>query len=640
MRKIWLLSLLITFLTVSASAQDEEVAHEKNIKIIKFSPDSKLIITGGDDHMVKIWEAGTGKKLQSFRHNYSITKLYLSPDSRLMVSGNGNYFHCLWDLGTGKPLKCLVDQEVHGFTPDGKNIIVIGYENDGQQFARIGLINVNTLERVDFPHKFYVDGHVDEVAMTSDGKSFIVATGDRTLYVIDKNNPEKKIKHNLKSQTGTIALSPDNKYFIQEGSRHIYELKTYKPVLEMEESTQPIGKSSLRYTNEGDFILSVYNNHYDVIEADSGRVVNRLVFNEAKTMGVSPNGKSVAYTPDGKTLVLWNINYNSDIRSFTDQSLIEGRAFVNYLRGVYYYNAGKHADAVKYFTAAIGKTNRADKIYLLRGNSYLQMGNPEAAIEDFQKDSSLFPGRAHINMARAYIGRKDFDKAAVYLGAHINSSFMHRFNDLQNDKLLEDMQSDKRWEEVKKLYKKTEGEKLIEVSEMRAKKGDLLGAMEYINKSIELEPLRTDWYRERALLNLRLMQYDNSILDYKKIAELDTNSLQEMYVLIAKAYSKKGETNNAAFYLTKCLENDPSQFQYLLDIASLRYAKYMKKEALEAVNKYLDIIPDDPFAYYTRAMINDDSGQSKKDIQYAISLLEASGKAVPNEFRELNASLD
>jgi tetratricopeptide (TPR) repeat protein len=411
-------------------------------------------------------------------------------------------------------------------------------------------------------------------------------------------------------------------------------------VLELEESTQPIGKSSLRYTPDGDFILSVYNNHYDVIEADSGRVVNRLVFKEAQTIGVSPNGKSVAYSSDGKNLVLWNINYNHDIRCFTDQSLIEGRAFTNYLRGIYYYNAGKHADAVKYFTATIGKTNRADKIYLLRGNSYLQMGNQKAAIDDFQKDSTLFPGRAHIHMARAYIGSKDFDKATVYLGAHINSPFMHRFNELQNDKYLTDMQSDKRWEEVKKLYKKTEGEKLIEVSEMRAKKGDLLGAMEYINRSIEMEPERADWYRERALLNLRLMQYDHAIADYKKIAELDTNCLQEMYVLIAKAYSKKGDANHAAFYLTKCFENDASQFQYLLDIASLRYSKYMKKEALDAVNKYLDIIPDDPFGYYTRAMVNDDSGQSKKDIQYAISLLQKSGEAVPKEFTELNASLE
>jgi tetratricopeptide (TPR) repeat protein len=641
MRKI-IFSLILIFITVSIlPAQDEEVAHEKNINIIAFSPDNKLIITGGDDHMVKIWEAGTGKMQQSFRHNYSISKIYLSPDARLMISGNGNFFHCLWNLQTGKPIKCLVDQQVEGFTPDGKNIIVISYGDDGNKFATISLIKINTLERIDFPHKFYSNGPVNGVTMTSDGKNFIVSIGDKNLFLLDKNDPEIKIKHRLKSETGIIALSPDNKFFVQEGSRHIYELRTYKPIKDLEETTQPKGKSALRYTPDGNFILSVYNKkNYDVIEADSGKIVNRLVFNDARMIAVSPDGKSVAYTSDGTSLTLWNINSNQDVRSFTDKTLIEGRAYINYLRGVYYYNAGRYADAVKYFTAAIGKTNRADRIYLLRGSSYLKMDKPLLALNDFQKDSAVFPGRANINLARVYASQKNFEKAAVYLNAHVGSNLMHRFNDLEEDPYFADMRLADKWMELKSVYKKTEGEKMVEVSENRVKKGDLLGAMEFIDKAIRIEPERSEWYKERAALNLRLLQNEEAIADYKKAGELDTISKTETYLLIANAYSKKGDLDNAAFYLNKCMLNDPSQFQYLLNIASMRYSKYRRKEALEAVNKYLEIIPDDPFAYYTRAMVNEDSEQSKADIRHAISLAIESGVKIPKEFIELKASLD
>jgi tetratricopeptide (TPR) repeat protein len=640
MRKKLILGLIINFIALSfLVAQDEEVAHEKNIKIIAFSPDSKLIITGGEDHMVKIWEAGTGYMQKSFRHNYPISKIFLSPDANLMISGNGNFFHCLWDLKTGKPLKCLVDQQVEGFTPDGKNIVVIGYGNDGRKYASIALINVSTLEKMEFPHKLYSEEPVNGLAFTSDNKNIIVSTGDKLLHVLDKNNPEKKIKHKLKSETSIIAISPDNKFFVQEGERHIYELKNYKPVLELEEATKPKGKSSLRFTPDGDFILSVYNNrNYDVFEADSGKLANRLVFNEAQTIGVSPNGKLVAYTTDGKNLILWDINRNEDIGSYTDKNLIEGRAFVNYLRGVYYYNSKRYPDAIKYFNAAIGKTARAEKIYLLRGDSYLHLDKPQLAIEDYKKDSAAYPGRASINLARAYAFMKDYEKAGNYLTTHINSSYMERFIELEGDTFFSAMRTDKKWEHIKSQYKKTDAEKLIERAESRSKMGDLLGAMEFINKAIQLEPTRSIWYKERASLNLMLRQNDNVVADYKRAGELDTLSLPEVFVLIANAYSKKGELDNAAFYLNKCIERDPSQFQFLLNVATYRYSKYRKKEALEAVNSYLEIIPDDPFAYYTRALVNDDNDQSRQDIQYAISLAKETGVAIPKEFMELKAS--
>src|SRR4051812_12083488 len=185
MKKFVLLYLLI-FQSAFLFAQETEVAHEKNMHVIIFSPDNRLVITGADDKTVKIWDASTGAMQKSFKHGYQINKIFISRDGSHMVTGNGNFYHCLWDLRTGKAVRCFLDQQMEGFTPDGKYLIAIGYGNDGHKFANIGLIDIETFERIDFPHKIPVDTLVHDLAMSSDSKTFLVATGNKNLYVLYK----------------------------------------------------------------------------------------------------------------------------------------------------------------------------------------------------------------------------------------------------------------------------------------------------------------------------------------------------------------------------------------------------------------------------------------------------------------------
>ncbi|HXA02164.1 MAG TPA: hypothetical protein VNW99_09255, partial [Cytophagaceae bacterium] len=372
MKKIILLHLLILPINF-LFAQETEVAHEKNINLIIFSPDNSLIITAADDKTVKVWETTTGKMQKSFKHGYQINRIFTSLDGSHIVTGNGNFYHCLWNLRDGKAVRCFLDQQIEGFTPDGKFIIAVGYGNDGRKFANISLIDIETFERIEFPHKIYVDTIVHDLAMTSDSKHFLVATGNKTVYVIDKNDPDKKIKHKLKNETSLIVLSPNDKFFVTEGSKHIYDIRNYKPVLELEEPTKPLGVGSLRYSNDGKSLLSVYNNNLDIIGMDSGKVIKRYTFDDVKTFGVSNNGKYVAYTTDGKRLSIREVDSENSVKAAWDKDLVEQRAFSNYMRGIYFLNAKQYPEAVKHLTAAMQNYTSGD-IYFFRGTAFLNSG--------------------------------------------------------------------------------------------------------------------------------------------------------------------------------------------------------------------------------------------------------------------------
>jgi tetratricopeptide (TPR) repeat protein len=638
MKKIILLYLVIFQINL-LFAQETEIAHEKNINHIIFSPDNSLIITGGDDKTVKVWETTTGKMQKSFKHGYQINRIFISRDGSHIVTGNGNFYHCLWNLRDGKAVRCFLDQQIQGFTPDGKFIIAVGYGNDGHKFANISLIDIETFERIDFPHKIYVDTIVHDLAMMSGNQNFLVATGNKTVYVIDRNDPDKMTKHKLKNETSLIALSPDDKHFVTQGSKYLYDVKNYKPVLELEEPT-PSGMGSLRYSNDGKYLLSVYNSHLDIIGMDSGKVIKRYTFNDVKTFGISNNGKYLAYTKDGKRLLIRGIDEDtSSAIAAWDKELIEQRAFSNYMRGIYFLNVKEYPEAIRHLTAAT-KTYKTGNIYFFRGNAFLNSGKTEEAIKDFKEAYNTAPGRASIYLARAYSAKSDFTSAARYLQEYMNSKSMSTLYELERDSALINFRENKLWNELLKQYKISESEKLAYQSLERIKKKDMMGAMEFINQAIQLDPKAPKSYEQRAELNMKLKQYDKAIADYKVHAELDKDAEAEVYVSIAKAMAKKGELGQAAFMLSKSIEKDSSQFSYLLDIASLRYTTFQKVLAIETVNRYIDIIPNDPYAFYLRARISEDNIKSKVDIEHAISLLKENGKTVPAEFIDFKRSLD
>src|SRR5256885_72382 len=58
-------------------------AHASDVEAGAFSPDGKLLASGGDDKAVRLWEVGTGKEALVFKeHKEKVTALAFGPEGK------------------------------------------------------------------------------------------------------------------------------------------------------------------------------------------------------------------------------------------------------------------------------------------------------------------------------------------------------------------------------------------------------------------------------------------------------------------------------------------------------------------------------------------------------------------------------
>lgn len=296
-----------------------ETPHQ--ISSLAFSPNGNLIVSGGFDNTLRLWDYNTGQSIGQplTKHKHWVLSVAFSSATNRIVSGSGDHTLILWDVKTGQPIgQPFIGHEDMvlsvAFSPDGSRIV------SGSRDNTLRLWDVKTGQ----PIGNVLIGHLDvvtSVAFSPDGRSIVSGSGDKTLRLWNAESG-KPIGHPLKGHednVNSVAFSPDGRSIVSGSSDKT--LRQWDA-----ESGQPIGQPLAKHKSRVESVA--FNPAGNRIVSGGGD--NNVIIWDVKTgqpisqpfTGHTGEIFSVAFSPDGNRIIsggfdnalfMWKAN--------TDQSI-------------------------------------------------------------------------------------------------------------------------------------------------------------------------------------------------------------------------------------------------------------------------------------------------------------------------------
>jgi WD40 repeat protein len=204
--------------------------HENWISSLVYSPNGRRIVSGSGDATVKIWDVESGKEIKTLQQ-YSVkidmpldfkqcVCVAFSPDGKLIVSGGPKGDLKIWDSENCTKLMTLRGHEGPvqsvAYSPDGKYILSGGLDKTVRVWEPSrppGQRNISILQ-----------GHTNwvfSVAFSPDGKRFVSGGNDDTIKVWDAVEYRELLT--LRGHLGpvrSVVFSPDGTKIISGGLDH------------------------------------------------------------------------------------------------------------------------------------------------------------------------------------------------------------------------------------------------------------------------------------------------------------------------------------------------------------------------------------------------------------------------------------
>ena len=185
-------------------------SHTGNVYAVDYSPDGTMIVSGGGDNTVRLWDAKTGQLMRTLtQHTRAVRTAVFSPDGTLIASGSGDRTVRLWDAQSGDLLSTVTEhaRSVYSvaFSPDGTALA------SGSADETICIWDVSSRE-LKLNQTLRGDmGYVFSVAFSPDGTLLASGTQDGAarLWEVVGDGRLIGILEGLAGDVYTVAFSPD-----------------------------------------------------------------------------------------------------------------------------------------------------------------------------------------------------------------------------------------------------------------------------------------------------------------------------------------------------------------------------------------------------------------------------------------------
>jgi len=318
------------------------VRFRHNSTAIAYSPDGKILASGGRDNVIRLFEAASGKEIRrlvghrprsympgkdaknpvdtlvSATGEGGVNSVAFSPDGKVLASGGWDDTLRLWNVETGKEIrkidahKAMVGHVL--FSPDGKVLasrggldgtVKVWDPTTGAQLQKfVGLNKINPWR---FNHDMALDISPDSKTLATTARNNLV------LFDLATGAELKRLPSHVYGIT--VAYSPDGKLLATGGvdeGKDVYSLRIWD-VAEGKElrkcelpKNEPPTYLSWDPNKNSRLAAVIAEDDMHIFDAHSGKEVTRLKHYWPSRVTYSRDGKTVASAGSGPTIRLWD----------------------------------------------------------------------------------------------------------------------------------------------------------------------------------------------------------------------------------------------------------------------------------------------------------------------------------------------
>lgn len=191
------------------------VGHSKVVSSVAFSPDGRLLVSGGGDQVIRIWEIGTNRtEIRALRGHHSwISSVVFSPNGQKLISASMDKSIKIWELGsseTSKPVGHTRALTTIAISADGRWVASGSEDKTIKLWDAVAGIESFTL---DLP----AGGHEDEVTSLSfdpKGEKLVSSGYDGKIILWDLATRKPIFKINADSRLPFLSFNAKGDRFI------------------------------------------------------------------------------------------------------------------------------------------------------------------------------------------------------------------------------------------------------------------------------------------------------------------------------------------------------------------------------------------------------------------------------------------
>lgn len=198
-------------------------AHEGGVRAVAFSPDDRILLTAGDDGLVKVWESSSGRELGRLAgHQYArVLDVSFAPSGRTVATAGTDGEVILWDAESFQELQRFTGHigtvTALDFTEDGKTLVTAGEDKS----IRVWDVGGEKAALVLYGHTDVIES----LACASQGTLMASASSDRTVRLWDLSSDGSCImRFNCEHRMFAVAFAQNKPWVVAVGENHVMKI--------------------------------------------------------------------------------------------------------------------------------------------------------------------------------------------------------------------------------------------------------------------------------------------------------------------------------------------------------------------------------------------------------------------------------